>query len=57
MKDLSKYIKDQRVLKILKLVNQLDENLRYPNSENSLDEMRYCERFENNVINIMNMEK
>lgn len=56
MKDLSKYIKDQRVLKIVSLVNQLNENLRYPNSENSLDEMGYCERFEKNIINILNTE-
>ena len=48
------YIKDPRVALLVELTEQLRKNLEYPNSENSLDERRYTERFEQAVLEILN---
>jgi hypothetical protein len=47
------YIKDPRVARVLELTEQLRKNLEYPNSETSLDERRYTERFEAEVLEIL----
>jgi hypothetical protein len=47
------YIKDPRVARVLELAENLRKNLEYPNSENSLDERRYTERFEAAVLEIL----
>jgi len=47
------YIKDPRVARLVELTEQLRKNLEYPNSENSLDERRYTERFEAAVLEIL----
>jgi len=47
------YIKDPRVARLVELTEQLRKNLEYPNSETSLDERRYTERFEAEVLEIL----
>ena len=47
------FIKDPRVARVLELTEQLRKNLEYPNSETSLDERRYTERFEAAVLDIL----
>jgi len=47
------YIKDPRVARLVELTEQLRKNLEYPNSETSLDERRYTERFEAAVLEIL----
>ena len=51
------YIKDPRVARIVELTEQLRKNLEYPNSETSLDERRYTERFEADVLEILTNPK
>lgn len=46
--------RDSRVIEILKWSEWLRENLRYPNSENSRDEARYTEIFEEKILEIIN---
>lgn len=57
MKVALQYVKDTRVQRIIELAMWLENNLRYPNSETSLDEMRYVEYFENQVKAMLKKEK
>ena len=49
------YIKDPKVREILELADRLRECLKYPNSENSGDERRYSEYFEEKIKEVMKL--
>ncbi|CAB5221998.1 hypothetical protein UFOVP242_212 [uncultured Caudovirales phage] len=57
MTKLYTYINDSKVKEILQLVNSLNECLKYPNSENSLDERRYSEHFEAKILEVIKRKK
>ena len=48
------YIKDPRVARVLELAEKLRKCLQYPNSENSTDERRYSEHFEEEILKVIN---
>lgn len=47
------YIQNERVKALLKLANDFSESLQYPNCENSRDERRYSEIYEERILEIM----
>ena len=53
MKAALTFAKDPRVIEVIKWTEWLRENLRYPNSENSRDEARYTEIYEEKILEIM----
>lgn len=57
MKVALSYVKDPRVKRIVELSIWLRNNLQYPNSENSNDERRYVEYFEEQVKTMLKREK
>ena len=52
---MSKYtfINNPKVKEILELSDKLRECLKYPNSENSGDERRYSEHFEQKILEVI----
>ena len=48
------YVNDPRVARMLELAEKLRESLEYPNSETSLDERRYTEYFEAEILKVIN---
>ena len=48
------YVNDPRVARVLELAEKLRESLEYPNSETSLDERRYTEHFEAEILKVIN---
>ena len=57
MKAALTFAKDPRVIEVIKWTEWLRENLRYPNSENSRDEARYTEIYEEKILEILNRKK
>ena len=57
--DMSKYtfIVNPKVKEILELSERLRECLKYPNSENSGDERRYSEHFEQKILEVIKRKK
>ena len=48
------YVNDPRVARVLELAEKLRNSLEYPNSETSLDERRYTEHFEAEILKVIN---
>ena len=57
--DMSKYtfIVNPKVKEILELSESLRKCLEYPNSENSMDERRYSEFFEQKILDVIKRKK
>jgi hypothetical protein len=53
MTKLTYYIQNEKVKKIIELSESLRKCLEYPNSENSMDERRYSEHFEKEILKII----
>jgi hypothetical protein len=50
------YVKDPRVARAYELAVILQDRLQYPNSETSLDEQRYTEWFEEEILKLFQTE-
>ena len=57
MKAALDFVKDTRVAEIIRWTEWLRKNLAYPNSENSRDEARYTEIYEEKILEIMKRKK
>ena len=57
MKAALDFVRDPRVAEIIKWTEWLRKNLAYPNSENSRDEARYTEIYEEKVLEILKRKK
>lgn len=51
------YINNPKVKEILELADSLRKCLEYPNSENSGDERRYSEFFEQKILEVIKRKK
>lgn len=54
MTKLTYYVQNEKVKKIIDLVMSMRNSFEYPNSENSMDEKRYSEFFEKEILKIIN---
>jgi hypothetical protein len=57
MKSQLSFVKDPRVAELFNWAMWLRKNLEYPNSENSRDEARYTEIYEEKVLEILQRKK
>ena len=57
MSKLTYFISNPKVKEILELSESLRKCLEYPNSENSGDERRYSEFFEQKILEVINRKK
>ena len=57
MKAALDFVRDPRVAEVIKWSEWLRKNLAYPNSENSIDERRYTEIYEEKILEIMKRKK
>ena len=57
MSKLTYFISNPKVKEILELSESLRECLEYPNSENSGDERRYSEFFEQKILEVIKRKK
>ena len=57
MSKLYTYISNPKVKEILELSDSLRKCLEYPNSENSMDERRYSEFFEQKILEVIKRKK